>query len=112
LEGRDWTSQSHVEIWKTDLADPPTLAHGLSGCDAAFYLVHSMISAERKYAERDLALALVFARAALDAGVRRIIYLGGLGETGPGLSEHLSSRREVELASDPPEFRSQSCVRL
>jgi uncharacterized protein YbjT (DUF2867 family) len=98
LEGRDWNSHPHVEIRKTDLADPPTLAHGLSGCDAAFYLVHSMISAERKYAERDLALAHVFARAALDAGVRRIIYLGGLGETGPGLSEHLSSRREVELA--------------
>jgi uncharacterized protein YbjT (DUF2867 family) len=98
LEGRDWNSHAHVEIRKTDLADPSTLAHGLSGCDAAFYLVHSMISAERKYAERDLALAHLFARAALDAGVRRIVYLGGLGETGPGLSEHLSSRREVELA--------------
>jgi hypothetical protein len=54
-----------------------------------------MMSAEREYAQRDLDLALVFAKAALDAGVRRIIYLGGLGETGPGLSEHLSSRRDV-----------------
>ena len=43
-------------------------------------------------------LLSTFAKAALDAGVRRIIYLGGLGETGPGLSEHLSSRRDVESA--------------
>ena len=41
---------------------------------------------------------LTFARAAKNAGVKRIIYLGGLGETGPDLSEHLSSRREVEEA--------------
>ena len=48
--------------------------------------------------QRDLALAFAFAKAALDADVRRIIYLGGLGETGSGLSEHLSSRRDVESA--------------
>jgi hypothetical protein len=60
-----------------------TIAHDeLRGCDAAFYLVHSMMSADREYARRDLALAFAFAKAALDAGVRRIIYLGGLGETG------------------------------
>ena len=41
-------------------------------------------------------MAAVFAAAAGQAGLTRIIYLGGLGETGPGLSEHLSSRREVE----------------
>ena len=43
-------------------------------------------------------MASTFARAARNAGVKRIIYLGGLGETGPDLSEHLSSRREVEEA--------------
>src|SRR5450432_4539298 len=57
-----------------------------------------MMSADRKYAQRDLDLAFTFAKAALDAGVGRIIYLGGLGETGAGLSEHLSSRRDVESA--------------
>ena len=98
LEGRQWTSDSRVEIRKADLADSPSLTQELSGCDAAYYLVHSMMSAEREYAQRDLDLALAFAKAALDAGVRRIIYLGGLGETGPGLSEHLSSRRDVESA--------------
>ena len=98
LEGREWTSDSRVEIRKADLADSLSLTQELSGCDAAYYLVHSMMSAEREYAQRDLDLALAFAKAALDAGVRRIIYLGGLGETGPVLSEHLSSRRDVESA--------------
>jgi uncharacterized protein YbjT (DUF2867 family) len=57
-----------------------------------------MTSAGPEYADRDRHLALQFASAARDAGVGRIIYLGGLGETGPDLSEHLSSRREVEEA--------------
>ena len=98
LEGRAWASDSRVEIRKTDLADAASLTHDLAGCDAAFYLVHSMMSADRGYAERDLDLAHTFAKAAFDARVGRIIYLGGLGETGPGLSEHLSSRRDVESA--------------
>ncbi|HTK42793.1 MAG TPA: SDR family oxidoreductase, partial [Gemmatimonadales bacterium] len=55
-------------------------------------------SAGAKYAEQDRRLASVFAHAARQAGVERIIYLGGLGETGPDLSQHLSSRREVEEA--------------
>jgi uncharacterized protein YbjT (DUF2867 family) len=50
----------------------------------------------REYAERDRLLARTFARAAGDAGVGRVIYLGGLGEMGPDLSQHLRSRREVE----------------
>jgi uncharacterized protein YbjT (DUF2867 family) len=55
-----------------------------------------MTSAGPAYAERDFYLASTFAGAARIAGVERIIYLGGLGETGPDLSEHLASRREVE----------------
>jgi len=98
LEGREWTSDAGVEVRKADLADLPSLTRELSGCYAAFYLVHSMLSAEGEYARRDLDLALTFAKAARDAGVVRIIYLGGLGETGPNLSEHLSSRRDVESA--------------
>jgi len=98
LDGRAWTADSRVEIRKVDLADPQSLTLELSGCDAAFYLVHSMMSAEGKYARCDLDLALAFAKAAQAAGLRRIIYLGGLGEMGPGLSEHLASRRDVESA--------------
>ena len=56
----------------------------------------SQVSAD--YAARDRELASSFAAAAGDAGLQRIVYLGGLGETGANLSEHLSSRREVEDA--------------
>ena len=98
LEGREWTSDSQVEIRKTDLSDGASLTQELSGCAAAFYLVHSMMAAKGEYARKDLELAHTFAEAARAAGVARIIYLGGLGETGSGLSEHLSSRRDVEGA--------------
>jgi uncharacterized protein YbjT (DUF2867 family) len=98
LEGREWASDPRVEIRKSDLADLDSLTCDLSGCAAAFYLVHSMMSSEGRYAARDLDLALTFAKAAREARVGRIVYLGGLGETGPGLSEHLSSRRDVESA--------------
>jgi uncharacterized protein YbjT (DUF2867 family) len=98
LAGRAWTLDPRVEIREADLADAPSLTRELAGCDAAFYLVHSMMSAAGEYAQRDQQLALAFARAARDADVGRIIYLGGLGETGSNLSEHLSSRRDVERA--------------
>ncbi|MGB7762994.1 MAG: SDR family oxidoreductase [Bryobacteraceae bacterium] len=98
LAGRAWAANPGVEIRQADLADGASLAKNLAGCDAAFYLVHSMTSAGAEYANKDRHLALQFASAAREAGVGRIIYLGGLGETGPDLSEHLSSRREVEEA--------------
>ncbi|MEO8026437.1 MAG: NAD(P)H-binding protein, partial [Bryobacteraceae bacterium] len=98
LATREWAAGTDVEIRQTDLSDDASLAQNLKGCWAAFYLVHSMMSAGAEYAEQDRLLAQKFAEAAKQAGVRRIIYLGGLGETGAGLSEHLSSRREVEEA--------------
>jgi uncharacterized protein YbjT (DUF2867 family) len=98
LQGRKWVQDSWVEVREADLADAESLARNLEGCRAAFYLVHSMTSAGAKYAAKDRQLASVFAGAARTSGVERIIYLGGLGETGPDLSEHLSSRREVEEA--------------
>ena len=55
-----------------------------------------MVAADGTYAERDARLAENFAQAAARAGTQRIIYLGGLGELGEGLSEHLRSRRELE----------------
>ncbi|MEO8126483.1 MAG: SDR family oxidoreductase [Bryobacteraceae bacterium] len=98
LRDRIWSDNAAIEIVQTDLADADTLTANLKGCDAAFYLVHSMMSAGTEYEERDRHLASCFAVAARNAGVARIIYLGGLGETGPGLSSHLASRREVEAA--------------
>lgn len=96
LEGRDWTNHPQVELVAVDLADAGRLTAALAGCDAAYYLVHSMTSAGRDYATSDQALALGFAQAAQEAQVKRILYLGGLGDDSTGLSEHLMSRRAVE----------------
>jgi len=96
LDDRHWRSDPRVSVVRSDLSDAESLAPLLAGCDAAYYLVHSMESSGKDYADRDRKLAEVFAQAALQARVARIIYLGGLGELGAGLSEHLSSRREVE----------------
>lgn len=98
IAARDWAHRPGVEVLKSNLEDTERLAHDLEGCEAAFYLVHSMTSAGAQYARRDRTLALRFAEAARKANVPRIIYLGGLGETGLDLSEHLTSRREVEQA--------------
>ncbi len=98
VEARVWAERDGVEIVEGDVADTAALARAMTGCRAAYYLVHSMIAAGAEYADRDRALAESFAAAAEQAGVERIVYLGGLGETGDGLSEHLASRREVEHA--------------
>ena len=55
-------------------------------------------------------MAELFGRAAEEAGLERIVYLGGLGELGQGLSEHLASRREVESALAAGGDRSPSCA--
>lgn len=84
---------SGTEVVTGDVQDPTSLAEALRGVHTAYYLIHSM-AASSDYAERDRQGAEYFARAARDAGVRRIIYLGGLGD-GERLSCHLASRQEV-----------------
>ncbi len=96
LDSRPWRSRPGVEVTESNLNDGAHLAQQLRGCEVAYYLVHSMEATGPDYAERDRRLAGTFADAARRAGVQRIIYLGGLGELGDRLSEHLSSRREVE----------------
>ena len=98
LEDRPWIDHPGLEVIAGDASDEERLVESLEGCRAAFYLIHSMLSAGSAYADRDQRLAETFARAAQRAGVERILYLGGLGETGDELSEHLSSRQEVEDA--------------
>ena len=85
---------SSVEIVAGDCLDPESLSAALDGVDTAYYLVHSMAGA-REFAEVDRKAATAFAAAARQAGVRRIIYLGGLGNPADRLSEHLRSRHEV-----------------
>jgi len=87
------------EVVHADLLDAGSLPPALEGVRAAFYLVHSMggrsIRETEAFAERDRRCARNFLDAAEAAGLERIVYLGGLGETGSGLSPHLSSRHEV-----------------
>ena len=87
------------EVAYADLLEPDTLPKAMEGMDAAYYLVHSMggrsIAETKAFADRDRKCARNFLRAAEEAGVKRIIYLGGLGETGDKLSKHLASRQEV-----------------
>jgi uncharacterized protein YbjT (DUF2867 family) len=78
-----------------DLLAPETLPAAMDGIDTAYYLVHSMAGGRAGFEERDRRAAENFVLAATEAKVRRVIYLGGLGETGKGLSEHLQSRLEV-----------------
>lgn len=74
--------------------DGAALDAALSGCDAAYYLVHSLDDPD--FLQRDAAAARTFAAAGGRAGLRRIVYLGGLGNDADDLSPHLRSRREVE----------------
>ncbi len=80
-----------IEVVRGDLLDPGSLGSAFEGIDTAFYLVHSMGSGAG-YAELDRRAAEVFGAAARRAGVRRIVYLGGLADPGAPLSRHLRSR--------------------
>jgi uncharacterized protein YbjT (DUF2867 family) len=77
-----------------DVQDPDTLPDALNGIDVAYYLVHSLDSAD--FEGIDAKAAQAFGEAAAMAGVQQIVYLGGLGAEGTELSAHLRSRREVE----------------
>jgi uncharacterized protein YbjT (DUF2867 family) len=77
-----------------DVYEPASLQSALANADAAYYLVHSL--ARQDFVEKDAEAARSFGMAAADAGLERLIYLGGLGRDGANLSAHLKSRREVE----------------
>ena len=77
-----------------DVSEPESLTEPMAGVKVAYYLVHSLGSED--FERKDAEAAEAFGRAAAQAGVEQIIYLGGLGEDGAGLSAHLRSRREVE----------------
>lgn len=83
-----------VEVAPGDVLDAASLGPVMQGVEAAYYLIHSM-GATGDFEEQDRLAAGTFAAAARAAGVRRIIYLGGLGEDEAELSAHLRSRHEV-----------------
>ncbi|MBC8469085.1 MAG: SDR family oxidoreductase [Planctomycetes bacterium] len=90
----DFTWRKRVQIAVGDVLLPETLESALSGVDAAYYFIHSMTGGAG-FAEKDTIAARNFGEAARKAGVKRIVYLGGLGNPTAQLSEHLRSRQET-----------------
>ena len=93
---RPWAGHENVELVQGDVLDLESLTNASSGCQVAFYLVHSMIAQKDKFVEADRRAARNMVTAASKAKLKRIIYLGGLAEAKQGtLSKHLRSRIEV-----------------
>ncbi|HWS59108.1 MAG TPA: SDR family oxidoreductase [Actinotalea sp.] len=102
LRDREWSGR--IEAVEADAADLDAIRAALAGVDVAYYLIHSLGSGAR-FEARDRRSALTFAQAAREAGVGRIVYLGGLHPDVEDLSPHMESRKEVGeilLASGVP----------
>lgn len=88
-----------IEIVKGDIVRGDGLDGAVRGIHTTYYLVHSMggksMFKNNEFARMDKDAAENFINTADAAGIKRVIYLGGLGETGKDLSEHLRSREEV-----------------
>lgn len=84
-----------AEIAEGDLSEHDSIAGALRGVDAAYYLIHSMSRDGGNFAATDREAAAMFADAARESQLERIVYLGGLGVEGGALSPHLRSRQEV-----------------
>ncbi len=88
-----------IEVMQGDLLSGENLSEALKKVHTAYYLVHSMggksVFQNKEYADKDRSAAENFMQAADIAGLKRVIYLGALGEKGEGLSEHLKSRGEI-----------------
>ena len=100
-----------TEVVRGDMFDPASLAAALAGVDTAYYLVHSLGAAPDDFYQQEITSARNFAEAVRAAGVRRVIYLGGLGRSGDKLSPHLASRQDVgrvlcESGAETIEFRA------
>ena len=90
-ERYEWSDR--VQLFTGDVLEPDTLVAALEGCDAAYYLVHS-IGTGGDFAATEATAARNVRDAADAAGLRRIVYLGGMG-SGDALSKHLASRHHV-----------------
>lgn len=111
LKAHAWSDK--VEAIQGDATEADDVARAMKGADVAWYLLHSMGSGE-DFAKRDAQMAQVFAAAAKNAGVQRMVYLSGL-HPDEELSEHLASRVEVGetlMASGVPTAVLQAAVVL
>jgi uncharacterized protein YbjT (DUF2867 family) len=92
LDGRAWREQ--VEVVRADVTDPASMATACAEIDAVMFLVHAMDGGS-DFEQREATGARTVRDAAADAGVGRIVYLGGLGSESDTLSKHLRSRQSV-----------------
>jgi uncharacterized protein YbjT (DUF2867 family)/truncated hemoglobin YjbI len=94
LSERSWADR--VEVFAGDATDPDAVRAAMTGMDGAYYLMHSL-TAGHGFEEQERAMATTFARSAEQAGLKRIVYLGGMVPDVPPrkLSAHLRSRAEV-----------------
>lgn len=93
LQGRTWLDR--VDVVEADVFDQQSLQHALENIDIAYYLIHSMAGNEESYGQKDILAARNFGKIAKVQGIKRIIYLGGLGDPEADLSEHLRSRQKT-----------------
>lgn len=105
---------AQTEVVAGDVLQLESLRTALAGIDTAYYLVHSM-GTGKDFEDEDRLAARNFAEVARDCGVRRIIYLGGLGDEKQQLSKHLRSRQEVgqilrESGAQVIEFRASIVI--
>jgi uncharacterized protein YbjT (DUF2867 family) len=112
LGGRFWADK--VKMHQGDVFKSETLTKSMQGVEVAYYFIHSLYAGS-DFHQKDLSAARNFSNAALKAGVRRIIYLGGLGDPQTKLSEHLRSRQHTgealrEAGVPVTEFRAAIIV--
>lgn len=84
-----------AEIIVADALDPISLDKALDGIHTAYYLIHSLLLGHKEFELKEIQAANNFSKTAAEKRVRRIIYLGGLGDTSTSLSPHLRSRTKV-----------------
>lgn len=112
LQGRPWSGS--VKVIQGDVLAGTGLREAMEGADAAYYLIHSMADVP-KFEALEETSARNFAAAADAAGLKKVVYLGGLGEEGLRLSNHLNSRHRVggilrEPGLNVTEFRAAIIV--
>ena len=95
LKQRPWANHPQVELTQFDILNHDSLLDAAKGCAVVYYLVHSMSLGQKNFAQADRLAAQNMIRVAQNVGLKRIIYLGGLGNPQSRLSKHLRSRFEV-----------------
>ena len=95
LRCRAWAQHPHVELVEVDVMNQASLSQVTQNCSAAFYLVHSMLPGQKDFEAADRIAAKNMTIAAEKNGLKKIIYLSGLGDQKTQLSKHLASRTEV-----------------